>query len=166
MHNLGSARNTSKVMKSLTDYVSSFRDGENVYYLNKEGRERIGANKIRKKTTQARHYIMRNYLYLAYQRPSTWKNEVKIGIKEDKKSIVICDAIFQQDNRHHIIEVDHTQKMGKNKSKMDKYRELIRLGVLDNPKFIWITMTDYKKKQIEKFCKGLDYQIFTIKDFN
>ncbi|PEJ62788.1 hypothetical protein CN680_30005, partial [Bacillus pseudomycoides] len=40
LHNLGGDRNASRVMKELSEYVSRFRDSENVYYLNKEGRER------------------------------------------------------------------------------------------------------------------------------
>ncbi|PEI87275.1 hypothetical protein CN679_22635 [Bacillus pseudomycoides] len=45
LHDLGGDRNASRVMKDLEEYVSSFRDSEKVYYLNKEGRERIGSNR-------------------------------------------------------------------------------------------------------------------------
>nr|MBS7717071.1 hypothetical protein [Vibrio cholerae] len=33
LHDLGGDRNASRVMKTLEEYVSSFRDGEKVYYL-------------------------------------------------------------------------------------------------------------------------------------
>ncbi len=46
LHDLGSPRNTSRVMKSLEPFVTKFLDGEAVYYLTKEGRERTGAKKL------------------------------------------------------------------------------------------------------------------------
>jgi hypothetical protein len=167
LHNLGSVRNAQRVMQELKEYVSCFRDGENVYYLNAAGRERVNATKVRKKTTQARHYIMRNSLYIAYGCPATWKNEVKIGFKEDKKTQVICDAIFLKEQRYHIVEVDHTQKMAKNRSKIDKYRRLMELGFFAKPPIlVWITTTEYRRKQLTKLMEGLDYQIFTVSDFH
>jgi hypothetical protein len=154
-------------MRDLKEYVSCFRDGENVYYLNAAGRERVNATKVRKKTTQARHYIMRNSLYIAYGCPATWKNEVKIGFKEDKKLQVICDAIFQKDQRYHIVEVDHTQKMTKNRSKIEKYKRLVGLGFFKNPPIlVWITTTEYRRKQLTKLLEGLDHQVFTVNDFH
>lgn len=154
-------------MHDLSEYVSSFRDGENIYYLNKAGRERVNSKKIMKKSTQARHYIMRNSIYIAYGTPSTWKNEIKLGFKEVKNATVICDALFVKDKIYHVVEVDHTQKMTKNKSKVDRYRKLIEYGLFDKPpKFIWITTTELRRKQIKELCKGLDVQVFTVNDFH
>lgn len=165
MHTLKSDRNASKVMKELSDYVSSFRDGENIYYLNKEGRERVNSEKVLKKTTQARHYIMRNSLYIAYGYPSTWKNEMKLEVPEQVK--VIADALFIKDNRYHIVEVDHTQKMIKNKAKIERYRKLISLGVFQvQPQFVWITTTELRRKQLLKLSEGLSVQVFTVRDFH
>ncbi|WP_255301534.1 replication-relaxation family protein [Bacillus sp. AFS040349] len=167
LHDLGSARNASKVMKNLEQYVSSFRDGENIYYLNKEGRERVNSNKILKKTIQARHYIMRNSIYIGYGNPSTWKNEVKMGFKEIKNATVVCDALFQKDKVFHIVEVDHTQKMTKNRTKVEKYRKLIEYGLFERPpKFIWITTTELRRKQLLELCEGLEVHVFTVKDFH
>jgi hypothetical protein len=167
LHGLGSIRNASRVMHDLSEYVSSFRDGENIYYLNKAGRERVNSKKIMKKSTQARHYIMRNSIYIAYGTPSTWKNEIKLGFKEVKNATVICDALFVKDKIYHVVEVDHTQKMTKNKSKVDRYRKLIEYGLFDKPpKFIWITTTELRRKQIKELCKGLDVQVFTVNDFH
>jgi hypothetical protein len=146
-------------------YLSSFRDGQNIYYLSKEGRELVGCKKVRKKTHQARHYIMRNSLYIAYGSPSSWKNEMKIGVKS--KVTVICDALFTQENRYHIVEVDHTQKMSKNRSKIDRYKKLLELNVFQvKPKFIWITTTEYRRKQLLNLCEGLDVEVFTISEFH
>lgn len=154
-------------MKSLEQYVSSFRDGENIYYLNKEGRERVNSKKILKKTTQARHYLMRNSIYIAYGSPSTWKNEIKLGFKEIKNASIICDAMFIQGKTYHIVEVDHTQKMAKNRTKVEKYKKLLEYGLFETtPKFIWITTTELRRKQLLKLCEGLDVQVFTVKDFH
>lgn len=165
MHNLGSTRNAQRVLQEMAPYLSNFRDGENIYYLNKEGRERVGSTKVLKKTTQARHYIMRNSIYIAYGSPSTWKNEMKLEVP--KKVKVIADALFQKDKRYHILEVDHTQKMTKNKGKIERYKKLMELGVFEKPPvFIWITTTEYRRKQLIKLLEGLEYQIFTANDFN
>lgn len=164
LHDLGSARNKSRVMKDMSEYVSSFRDGELIYYLSKEGRELVSATKIRKKTLQARHYIMRNSLYVAYGAPTTWKNEVKLEVP--KQIRIVCDALFTQDGHYQIIEIDNQQKMSTNKSKIAKYRKLLELGVFDKqPRFIWLTTTNYRRKQLAQLCEGLDVQLFTVSDF-
>ena len=49
LHDLGSARNASRILQHMNNYVSSFRDGENIYYLNKDGRERVNSKKVLKK---------------------------------------------------------------------------------------------------------------------
>lgn len=110
---------------------------------------------------------MRNDIYIAFGCPATWKNEIRLGIKEVKDTNVICDAVFQMDKRFYIVEVDHTQKMSKNKTKVERYKKLIELGFFEKPpKFIWITTTDYRRKQIIKLCDGLDHQVFTVSDFH
>ena len=164
LHNLKSDRNASKVLKSMEKYINSFRDGENIYYLNKEGRERVNSQKVLKKTIQARHYIMRNSIYIAFNSPSDWKNEMKLQVP--KKVKVIADALFTVDKRYHIVEVDHTQKMTKNKGKMERYRKLMELKAFDKePKFIWITTTELRRKQLLELCEGLDVQVFTAREF-
>jgi hypothetical protein len=148
----------------MSEYISSFKDGENIYYLNQEGRERVNSKKILKKTTQARHYIMRNTLYIAHGCPSTWKNEMELEVKG--KVRVLADAIFTLANQYHIVEVDHTQKMIKNRGKVERYRQLIKLGVFEKqPKFIWITTTELRRKQLLQLCEGLQVKVYTIKEF-
>lgn len=169
LHDIGSSRSTSRIMKELEDaaYVNSFRDGEKVYYLSREGRDRIGASRIRKKTLQARHFIMRNSLYIAFGSPSTWKNEQRFAVKERKDLRIIADATFVTDGRYHIVEIDHTQKMSANRAKIEKYRKLIEIGAFKvAPRFVWMTVTDYRRKQLTKLCEGLDVQIFTVNDFH
>ncbi|MED0666931.1 replication-relaxation family protein [Bacillus badius] len=161
LHGLGSDRNARKVLQSMEEYLSSFRDGEKIYYLNKAGRERVQCRKLRKKTTQVRHYIMRNDLYIAFGNPFSWKNEVKFGIED--VAFVIADAVFERDGIYHAVEVDHTQKMSKNRTKIEKYRKLSKVTSF---KLIWITTTDYRRKQLLKMCEGLDVTVFTAADFH
>lgn len=154
-------------MKGLEEYVQSFRDGENIYYLSKEGRELVGCKKICKKTIQARHYVMRNDIYIAYEQPKSWENEMFIGSEGDKKMQLICDALFEKNGRYHIVEIDHTQKMSANRIKIEKYKTLVTLGMFErSPKFIWMTTTEYRRRQLAGLCEGLDVQIFTVSDFH
>jgi hypothetical protein len=153
INRLGSYRNATRILKTVEPYLSSFRDSENIYYLNKEGRERINCKKVRKKTLQARHYLMRNELYLALNQPSTWKNEMRI-----KNIGIIADAMYKNGNRHVFIEVDHLQKMSQNRVKIEKYRKL------SNFDLIWVTTTDHRRKRLLKLCEGMSVRVFTIDD--
>jgi hypothetical protein len=159
MHNLGGERNAQKFLKSMGEYLNSFRDGETIYYLSKEGRERVNCKKIVKKATTARHYIMRNDLFIGYRFPPTWKNEVNLKVED--VATIVCDATFTIGEKRYIIEVDHTQKMNANKKKIEKYRKIIDAGVFPTPPvFAWVTTTEYRRKQIKKLCEGLDTQIY------
>lgn len=149
-------------MHSLHDYVSSFRDGEAVYYLNRAGRERIGSEKIRKKTLQARHYLMRNELYIAQRQPTSWQNEIEISLKS-KRLRIITDALFVERGRDHYVEIDHMQKMSANRTKMEKYRLLVKSGaVRPTPRLLWVTTTEHRRKRLTELCRGLDAKIYTI----
>ncbi len=108
---------------------------------------------------------MRNSLYLAHGCPSTWKSEVKLAVKNEVT--VIADAIFTMAGRYYICEVDNAQKMNENRAKLAKYRRLFELGVFErSPKFIWITTTEYRRKQLAKICEGFDARIYTRGDFD
>lgn len=149
----------------MSDYLNTVRLGENVYYLNAVGRERVGATKVLKKTHQITHHLMRNSLYLAHGCPSTWKNEVKLAVRNEVT--VIADALFTMAGRYFICEVDNAQKMNENKVKIAKHRRLIELAVFEKPpKFVWITTTEYRRKQLAKLCEGLDAKIYTRGDFD
>ncbi|CAG9612422.1 hypothetical protein BACCIP111899_01598 [Bacillus rhizoplanae] len=165
LHELGSVRNAQRIMKELEEYVSSFRDGENVYYLNKHGRDRVDCKKRRAKTNQCRHFIMRNDVYIAFGCPGDWKTEIRLGVKGEIS--VVCDAIFKKNGQYHIVEVDFLQKMAANRMKIKKYRKMIELGVFDKPpKFIWMTTTEYRRREIAQLCIELDTVIFTVGDFH
>jgi hypothetical protein len=170
LHDLKSERNAQRVLKQMDEYIQSFRDGENIYYLNSKGRERVGADKVRKKTGNVTHFIMRNYLYLAYNKPINWKNEMRItskGITKKESITVVADAMFQVNGRWNLIEVDNIQKMKQNEIKVKKYRELFNRKTFGNiqPKLIWITITEYRRKQLKRICEGIETDIWTLSDF-
>lgn len=165
LHRLGGIRNTNRVLKDLSDYLNVVRLNENVYYLNAEGRQRVGATKVLKKTNQIMHHLMRNSIYISSGCPATWKSEIKLTVKNEVT--VIADAIYSMSNVFHIIEVDHQQKMNVNKDKIQKYKKLIELDVFEKaPKFVWITTTEYKRKQLLSFSNGLQVRIYLADELN
>ncbi|WP_355483583.1 replication-relaxation family protein [Peribacillus simplex] len=165
IHRLGGERNANRVLKEMSDYLSSFRQHENIYYLNKAGRERVGCEKVMKKTLQATHYLMRNELFIAFGCPANWKSEVKLEIPAMVS--VVADAFFVRDGVYHIFEVDHIQKMTVNREKVKKYRKLLELNVFEKrPVFVWLTTTEYRRKQLAKLCDGMNAKIYLSKDFH
>ncbi|WP_262481671.1 replication-relaxation family protein [Bacillus sp. CH30_1T] len=166
LHRLGSTRNANRVLKDMEEYLYSFQSGENVYYLNKEGRLMVNCEKICKKTPQVNHYIMRNWLFITLGCPITWKNEIKFT-KLDEKISVVCDAMFMNKDRICIIEADYSQKMCENKKKIKKYKHLKDTGTfMIAPKIYWITTTEYRRKQLLALCEGLDTTIYLVSDFH
>jgi len=172
LHDLKSIRNAYRVIKQLEPYVNVFKDnGTNVYYLNKVGREYVNSSKERTKITTAKHYLLRNDLFIHSGKPYTWKNEIQMEYADNDKEIrVIADAhyttIAYPHHKHHIVEIDHAQKMKKNKIKIEKYRRLIEKGVFKGmPVLMWVTSTDYRKKALSELMDGLEYKIFLPTDF-
>lgn len=162
LHDLGSARNASRVLQQMSDFVTSFRDTENVYYLTKNGRDRVGSQIIRKKTLQARHYVMRNDVFIAEGKPQGWRTEVNVEVKGKVK--VVADALFKRGDSLHLVEVDHIQKMSVNRNKIEKYRTLFSLGVIEKPKMLWVTTTEYRRNELTKLLRGMDHKIYTVDD--
>lgn len=168
LHDLKSDRNAYRIIKQLEPYMNHFVEGgRKVFYLNKNGREAINGDKIRKKTTTAKHYIMRNDLYIHLGKPENWRNEIRIKYESDKDKIInVADAHFKTD-RHYIVEIDNMQKMGKNRLKIDKYRRLVEKNVFKGmPGLIWVTTTAYRQAAIRDLCDGLDVMVFLNTDIN
>ncbi|PAE20476.1 hypothetical protein CHH80_10705 [Bacillus sp. 7504-2] len=160
MINLGQTRNAQRVLRDLSEYVSSFTDDRRkVYYLSSAGRERVQAGKVRKKTAMVTHFLMRNDLYISVGRPSTWRNEVEITVNDIS---LIADAAFISNKLHHFVEIDNKQSMAKNVQKIKKYKKLSTY----NPHFllVWVTSTPYRKKKIESLCVGLKFKIYLWED--
>jgi hypothetical protein len=165
LHDLGTPRNASRVLKNMSECLNTFREIENVYYLNKTGRERIGSTTIRTRSPHIHHILMRNELYLFLGRPNYWQTEIPVAVGELK---IIPDVLFAK-NQYYFAEIDHTQKMIVNQHKIKKYLELKQTEAFQErykhfPKLIWLTTTEYRKKQLQSLCKDLDYTIYTMED--
>ncbi|WP_255247357.1 replication-relaxation family protein [Paucisalibacillus globulus] len=168
LHGLG-FRNTYRILDQMEPYLNHFYDGQKIYYLSKEGREKINCSTIRTKIITAKHYLMRNDLYIQLNQPKDWKNEVKLISGEGTKAeiVVIPDARFIRNGKYHIIEIDNQQKMKKNKVKIDKYRRFIeRNSFKGMPKIIWVTTTPYRRDSLLELCEGLDVDVFLDTDIN
>ncbi|WP_180320071.1 replication-relaxation family protein [Peribacillus loiseleuriae] len=162
MHNLGQTRNAQRLLSSMEEYISHFtEDRKKIYYLNAIGREVVQSEKVRKKTAMIHHYLMRNDLYIHMNRPSSWKNEIKISIPDTKLSIV-ADSAFISNKIHHFVEVDYQQSMKKNVDKINRYKKLSTI----NSQFalIWVTKTPYRKKKLESLCTGLKGKVYLWED--
>jgi hypothetical protein len=168
IHRLGKKDNTNRVLRELSSYLSSFREDNQstIYFLNKEGREYVNSNKERTKNKFINHVIMRNDFYIFSGFPHDWKNEIKYS---DNEFTVICDAIFKKDDKYQFLEVDSLQKMKENRTKIANYKGLFANKTIHDhfgyfPKLVWLTTTDFRKKQLIDLCKGLPYAVYTIND--
>lgn len=162
---LGTKSNTNKVLNRLSNYLTSIRDGyQSIYYLNKDGRNYVECEKIRKKGGHVQHFVMRNQFWLHNGCPRDWRNEVKIS---DGKMAVIADAVFSRNGFYHFLEVDHLQSMKENRMKVNRYKELSDSLVKQfgyYPTLVWLTTTEHRRKQLESACNGLNFKAFTIND--
>ncbi|MFF5993734.1 replication-relaxation family protein [Lysinibacillus sp. KU-BSD001] len=162
---LGKKRNTNRILKELSDYLMCIRgEHQSVYYLSKIGREYVGCDKVRRKTSRVQHTVMRNEFWLFYKCPIDWKNEVKIS---DANTSVVVDAMFSRNGFRHFFEVDNMQTMKKNREKIKRYKELMP-GIVKQigyyPTLIWLTTTELRRKQLEGSCEGLKCQVYTLDD--
>jgi Replication-relaxation len=162
MHDLKSVRNANRVLKSMDEYLNSFRnDIEKVYYLSKKGREYIGASasKARAKTQNVGHFLTRNQLYVHLNQPRTWQNEMKLKVGD---FYVMCDAKFEENGMPVFVEVDCQQHMIINKSKADKYRKLKELAGNFKFKLIWVTEIESRREKLRELSIGLPNEIYTL----
>jgi hypothetical protein len=168
IHRLGKKRNTNRILKELSPYVTSFRedDQSTIYFLNKDGREYVNSNKERTKNKFVNHMIMRNQFYIYAGFPHDWKNEIKFS---DDNFSIICDALFKSNGKYQFLEVDSLQKMKVNRAKIEAYKGLFKNRTIHNhfgyfPKLVWLTISDFRKKQLIELCRGLPYAVYTIND--
>lgn len=145
-------------------YLHSFRWLENVYYLNRAGRERIGSKNVRNKAMDVDHTIMRNDIYIHYKFPKVWEIEKKLTDE------IIIDAVFQDDKgMFHFLECDNTRKMLKNKEKIEKYKEFLDTGDFQRrynhtPLIIYYTRSENRKQKLQQMLRGTNSQVYTKKD--
>jgi hypothetical protein len=167
IHRLGQKRNANRILQQLSPYLSSYREEfSTIYYLNRNGREYVNSQKIRKKTNFVHHVIMRNDFYIFVGYPHEWKNEMKLS---DGINTVVCDAWFKSNGKYNILEVDHCQTMKENRNKIEKYRGLFEARAVEKhfgyfPMLIWLTTTKLRKRKLMELCEGLPHFIYTVDD--
>ncbi|MEH6941545.1 replication-relaxation family protein [Bacillus sp. JJ722] len=167
IHRLGQVRNANRILKSMNDYLESYRDEySTIYYLNSAGREYVDSNKVRRKNQFVNHVIMRNYFYIFSGFPSQWNNEMKIS---DGKYTVICDSYFKGKDTFFFLEVDSMQKMKENRKKIEQYKGLFHNGAIAKhfghfPPLLWVTTTELRRKQLSELCDGLPFKVYTEND--
>lgn len=161
IHDLKGERNANRVLNSMTKYICSFRNGlEKVYYLNKNGREFVDHDVIRKKTANAEHFITRNQLWIHQRRPKDWENEVEVkagGI------CLVADARTSQNGIPVFIEVDISQPMQINKAKIEKYKKIQMLSK-DPFYVVWVTKFSSRKKKLRELSAGLKGHVYTVEE--
>lgn len=162
---LGKVRNTNRVLKNLSSYLVSYREGnQSVYYLSKMGREYVECTKVRKKGNHVQHTIMRNEFWLFFKCPKDWKNEIKIS---NGTNTVVTDSMFTRNGFQYFLEVDNIQKMKVNRDKINRYKNLMpsliqQFGYI--PTLVWLTTTELRRKQLVEACEGLKCQVYTMDD--
>lgn len=163
LHNLGGRRNTTRILNDMGDLLSSFREGETVYYLSAKGRREIGSHNVKRRTQTAQHTIMRNELIIA-ERPEYWRPEY--SVKWDGKEIV-ADAIFRKGGVYTFVEIDLTQSMAANERKIASYRELRDTGRWqarygEFPAILYVTTTEHRRARLKAVLDGVKAEVMTF----
>ena len=166
---LGGKRNTNRILSGISDYLTSIREGyQTIYYLSKVGKAHVNCEKIRKKGGHVYHTVMRNDMWLFFDMPKKWKNEIKVS---DGSVSVVVDSMFTDNwDRRHFLEVDNMQTMKENRNKIKRYKELFRNGSIEEklghfPTIVWLTTTEHRRKQLKEECEGLPVvMVFTTND--
>jgi Replication-relaxation len=181
IHNLGSYRNTCRVIAELSPYLHEERGKEKIVYLNKEGRELIGSTKEVRKNAMMQHTLLCNEAYIYFGCPSDWKTEYRIEVENHmnleitirgvntQKKMVIADASFKKDGHTYLIEIDNTRHMIDNYKKIEKYAEilpLVRKQFEFMPTVYFITTTEERKKKLSERLKkhGIRHVTKTYKE--
>ena len=148
-------------------YLLSYIDSEQIYYLNKAGREAVGASKVITRNAQAKHTLMRNDIYIHFGCPEYWESELPI---KTQGLHFIPDAVFVSNSKCYFLEVDNLQKMNANKNKLENYLKFKNTGLYQRqnngafPTLLFYTLTESRKAQLQELNPGLDLKVFTKKD--
>lgn len=167
LHRLGQVRNANRVLKSLSEYLSRYREEySTIYYLNAVGREYVGSQKVRRKNQFVEHILLRNDFYLFAGCPAEWTNEMKV---RDGEFTVICDAWFKIKGKFQFLEVDSTQKMKENREKIKQYKGLYENKFVQEhlgyfPQINWVTTTELRRKQLLELCAPMPCVVYTLHD--
>jgi hypothetical protein len=167
IHQLGSNRNATRIMKNLESYTNHFLLNENIYYLNKKGRELLGSEKVVTKSIQVEHTIMRNDMYIHFECPKLWQNEYKVPNPE---FTILPDAIFSVKGIQYFLEVDHMQKMKKNMEKLLKYKRFKEMELWQKknmgrfPVVLFYTNKESRKQKLIESNPGVDLLVLSKED--
>ena len=161
IHDIKGDRNANRILNDMSHYLCSFKNGlEKVYYLNKNGRELVSHDIIRKKTPNIEHFLIRNQLWIHMRRPPEWQNEVRVKAGDVS---IICDAKTVQNQIPVFVEVDISQPMQINKQKIQKYKQLQK--ETNQPFYvIWVTKMDSRRKRLSELSQGLPGYIYTFEE--
>lgn len=165
LHNLGGRRNTTRILTNMGELLSSFREGEAVYYLSAKGRREIGSQKARRRTQLVQHMIMRNEVYIA-RKPELWRPEY--SVKWEGKEL-IADAIYRKGGVYTFVEIDLTQSMAANERKVMAYKELRDSGKWQAkygafPNVLFVTITEHRKAKLIAVSTDLNIEAITFND--
>lgn len=149
-------RMMNRILYNMRSYLHSTFLHENVYYLNKKGRELIGSQYEFKKNSRLEHHIMRNDIYIFYHYPRDWQIECPVTWIDDGKDYrLISDARFTYEGKLYFVEIDVQQKMIANRQKIKKYASLFRVILqekIGKPVLLWYTVSEMRKRQLEIWC--------------
>lgn len=126
----------------------------------------MDSKKRRSRGKYVNHTLMRNDMYIFFDQPEDWKNEIKI---KDGVGEVICDAMFSSNNYKHFLEVDLLQKMAANRNKIERYKEIHSRGSMQKkfgyfPTLVLLTTTEHRRKQLQALCKDIPSVVYTTED--
>jgi Replication-relaxation len=164
-------RMMNKILYRMSRYLHHVYLDEYVYYLNKKGRELVGAEREFKKNSRIEHHLMRNDIYIFYHYPKDWVIERPVTWKEDgKEHKLIPDARFTYHDTMYFVEVDSQQQMIKNHRKIKQYASLFRVMQRQNvgePILLWYTVSHDRKEKLEQWCKeyGVSCEVLCKQDF-
>lgn len=176
---LGSYRYTCKVIQGLEQYLHVERMKQKIVYLNKEGRDLIGATREVRKSALLDHNLLANEVFIHYDCPVSWKREYVIEIEEKATDLgfikvqglnvvtkrkIVSDAAFNRNGYTYIIEIDNTRKMIDNKKKIQRYLELwpeIKRQY-SNPRLCIFTKSQKRKRIFLELTKNIPNEVHTF----
>jgi hypothetical protein len=135
--------------------------------LNKAGREFVGSTKIVTKTLQWEHVVMKNDIYIHFDKPKLWANEIQLVNPE---FTIIPDASFSVKGQQYFLEVDREQKMKANMEKLLQYKRFQDLGLWQKrnggrfPIVLFYTNKEIRKHQLMESNPGINLQTLSKKD--
>jgi hypothetical protein len=167
---LGTYRNTCRIVNQLSDFLHVDRGQRKIIYLNKDGREFIGSDKEIKKSILFDHMLLTNQAYIYFNFPFDWKREYVIesknepeyqfgiqikGITVTSKKKIISDAGFTRNGNLHLVEIDNTRSMKDNKMKIEKYTDMWNdIKKHSQPILYFFTTTNMRKQKLETWVQS------------